>query len=285
MLQAMLHQTLKQTPKQDLKQKSTPLTKYILLTEKHILTHVWRRKRLHPPSPRKERVLQAIGNLAKSIVPTPESRATPTPRQTQNSSNSANISSAQTAASPSKNAGTALFKGGSARTPAAVLRSAIALDSPSATDAALEAYLPPSVRSWIRATEIRQEWEKLPKFRQYSPEPQYPPALPQDQQAQALKAVQATLSTVNGNECRKLLAEMKYLTRQKAESTEDIAAQIEIYARRLEAYPADVVRYVIKTQTDSSPWWPAWSELKARLDPLVAARKRKLTALTAKGAA
>lgn len=73
---------------------------------------------------------------------------------------------------------------------------------------------------------------------------------------------------------------MKYLTRQRAEATEDIAAQIEIYARRMEAYPADIVRYVIKTQTDSSPWWPAWSELKDRLDVFVTARRRKLVALT-----
>lgn len=258
---------------------------HILLTEKQKLTLLCRRKRLNPRSPRKELVLQTIGSLAKAIAPMPESKATRTPKQTPSSLNSENILSAQTADSPSKNVGIAPFNVGSAKTPAAVLRSAIALDSPSATDAALEAYLPPSVRSWIRATALRQEWEKLPKLRQYSPEPQYPQALPAEQQAQALKAVEATLSTVNGNECRKLLAEMKYLTRQKAEATEDIAAQIEIYARRLETYPPDVVRYVIKSQTDSSPWWPAWSELKARLDPLVEARKRKFNALTAKGAA
>ena len=107
-----------------------------------------------------------------------------------------------------------------------------------------------------------------------------PEPLPQDEHQKALAAVKATLSTVNGAECRKLLAEMKYLTRQRAESTEDIAAQIEIYARRLEAFPADIVRYVIRTQTDESPWWPAWSELKARLDPLMVARRRKLAALT-----
>jgi hypothetical protein len=73
---------------------------------------------------------------------------------------------------------------------------------------------------------------------------------------------------------------MKYLTRQRAESTEDIAAQIEIYARKMEAYPADIVRYVIKTQTDNSPWWPAWNELKDRLDLFLSARRRKLVALT-----
>jgi len=225
--------------------------------------------------------LQTIGNLAKRIAPTPEQSGSQTQKSTQPA-----LSSRGTGEAPmrqevdSKPTGTRHGALTSTATLRQSLVAAIAQDSPSATDAALEAYLPPSVRSWIRATEIRQEWEKLPKLRQYSPEPQHPQALPAEQKTQAQRAVEATLSTVNGNECRKLLAEMKYLTRQKAEATEDIAAQIEIYARRLEAFPPDIVRYVIRTQTDESPWWPAWSELKARLDPLMVARKRKLAALT-----
>lgn len=225
--------------------------------------------------------MQTIGNLAKRIAPTPEQSGSQTQRSTPQGLSSRGTGEAPT---PQEVGSRPTGTPHGALTSTATLRqslvAAIAQDSPSATDAALEAYLPPSVRSWIRATAVRQEWEKLPKLRQYSPEPQHPPALPAEQKTQAQRAVEATLSTVNGNECRKLLAEMKYLTRQKAEATEDIAAQIEIYARRLEAFPPDIVRYVIRTQTDESPWWPAWSELKARLDPLMVARKRKLAALT-----
>lgn len=246
------------------------------LTMRQKLKLLWR-KRLNP---RKELVLQTIGSLVKQIEPMAANLDTQTQSSTRNAASSEPILQGQTPQSRSKNVGLVPFNDGSAKTPAAVLRSAIAQDSPAETNAALEAYLPRSVRSWIDRTETRETWEKLSKSRQYSPEPTRPEPLPQDEHQKALAAVKATLSTVNGAECRKLLAEMKYLTRQRAESTEDIAAQIEIYARKMEAYPADIVRYVIKTQTDNSPWWPAWNELKDRLDLFLSARRRKLVALT-----
>jgi len=45
-------------------------------------------------------------------------------------------------------------------------------------------------------------------------------------------------------------------------------------------YPADVVRHVLKTQADQSPWWPTWYELRNRLEQYTYRRRMMLKALT-----
>lgn len=47
------------------------------------------------------------------------------------------------------------------------------------------------------------------------------------------------------------------------------------YEEELRNYPADVVRHVLNTQKNINAFWPAWSELKERLD-LYSWRRRKL---------
>ncbi len=47
------------------------------------------------------------------------------------------------------------------------------------------------------------------------------------------------------------------------------------YEEELRNYPADVVRHVLNTQKNINAFWPAWSELKERLD-LYSWKRRKL---------
>src|SRR5690606_24011321 len=38
------------------------------------------------------------------------------------------------------------------------------------------------------------------------------------------------------------------------------------YVAKLRQYPADVVMFVLNRWADQSQWWPAWKELKEKLD-------------------
>jgi hypothetical protein len=69
------------------------------------------------------------------------------------------------------------------------------------------------------------------------------------------------------------LAELKFTTRQRAEDENDIKAQIEIYARKLEEYPFDVVLNVLTQYPNESQWFPSWFELRERLEGKM--RKRR----------
>lgn len=62
------------------------------------------------------------------------------------------------------------------------------------------------------------------------------------------------------------LASLRVLTKAGQASDEDIRLQIQVYARRLAEYPGDVALHVLRTQPDMEKWWPAWAELKDRLD-------------------
>lgn len=69
------------------------------------------------------------------------------------------------------------------------------------------------------------------------------------------------------------MAELKFTTRQKAEDENDIKAQIEIYACKLEEYPFDVVLNVLTQYPNESQWFPSWFELRERLEGKM--RKRR----------
>lgn len=101
------------------------------------------------------------------------------------------------------------------------------------------------------------------------------PALSQDLQAKALAIAEKSLTPMTQSECFGLLGELRLLVPPVNMSEETMEAQLGLYARKLAEYPADVVRRVLATQPNISRWWPAWSELKERLD-LFSARRRKL---------
>ena len=61
-----------------------------------------------------------------------------------------------------------------------------------------------------------------------------------------------------------------------------MAAQLQLYARKLSAYPADIVRKVLSTQDTISKWWPAWADLQDRLE--VYMKERRVLANNGDGA-
>ena len=63
-----------------------------------------------------------------------------------------------------------------------------------------------------------------------------------------------------------LLVRLQRQTKSRAENGMDVEATIEIYAENCLGYPADVVRHVLKTHANMGVFWPAWSEIKERLD-------------------
>lgn len=105
------------------------------------------------------------------------------------------------------------------------------------------------------------------------------PSLTPQTHAQAISTAEKSLMPASASECIGLLGELKLLTVPRTEATENLEAQLMLYAKKLQDYPADVVRRVLTTQPNISKWWPAWSELKERLDLLSFRRRRLLEAL------
>ena len=72
---------------------------------------------------------------------------------------------------------------------------------------------------------------------------------------------------------------MRFLTKARAEHQDDLKFMLAIYADKLSEYPADVVMHVLKTQPSQSMWWPAWDELRDRLELYAKKRMKRYAAL------
>jgi hypothetical protein len=84
----------------------------------------------------------------------------------------------------------------------------------------------------------------------------------------ARAAMEIALMPMPPRECIELLTELKATTVQRAEQAHDIRGQMAIYAKKLSAYPADIVRKVLTTQAERSRWWPTWFELLERINDI-----------------
>lgn len=222
--------------------------------------------------------MQPIGNLAKKIASTAENSGTETMKSTQKPQNSALISTAPTLQNPSKNPGTMLGGDGLEKTKTVALQSALQADDPSATDRALEASLPPSVKTsvleiWTDKGNAQTGWDgELTGIQLTKP-------MPISDLKLAAETVRKSMARMHPSEIQKGLARLRVLTKVRAETTDDIRLSLAIYADEMANYPADVIRYVIKTQPKIIPWWPAWSELSERLDLYTRKRQRLLDAI------
>ena len=87
------------------------------------------------------------------------------------------------------------------------------------------------------------------------------------------------MRTASLNEIVALLTRLKLETKSRAEDGGDMQGQLESYARRIAEYPEDVVRHVLETQSAIEKFWPAWAELKERLDLKSGYRRKLLHAL------
>lgn len=75
------------------------------------------------------------------------------------------------------------------------------------------------------------------------------------------------------------LGALKMQVRRPREGAEDLEMQARVYARQLSGYPADIALYVLRTQADMDPWWPAWADLSERLAMLSRPRAAQRRAL------
>jgi hypothetical protein len=87
------------------------------------------------------------------------------------------------------------------------------------------------------------------------------------------------MQPMSQNEIVALLTQMKLETKSRAEDGGDVQGQFVAYARRIAEYPADVVREVLGTQSGRGIFWPAWAELKERLDAKSSYRRKLLHAI------
>ena len=149
---------------------------------------------------------------------------------------------------------------------------ALTRDDPSRTLELVRALFPPEIRSSLKP--VFREREGIERYEMTGPAG--PTAI-----AQAKEILARSLTPMSGNECLDLLTELKAMTRPTPGTTDDVEAQLTAYLKRLMQYPADVVRKVLTTQADQSPWWPAWSELKERLEVHTYRRRMMLSALPA----
>jgi len=86
------------------------------------------------------------------------------------------------------------------------------------------------------------------------------------QRHRALAQVEEYLAPAHPDEVEALLGALKLTTKAKDMHDDDVMAQIGIYADKLCTFPAAAVRHVLETQADHSMWWPAWAELRERLE-------------------
>lgn len=98
--------------------------------------------------------------------------------------------------------------------------------------------------------------------------------------ALVVERAQATASQGIIEEC---LGQLSVMVIRKQEDEFTQALQLEIYTRKLEVYPADVVRYALLEQCWN--YWSTWEEFHKICEQLAAPRRKMLAALRAKSVA
>ena len=87
-----------------------------------------------------------------------------------------------------------------------------------------------------------------------------------DDLKKAVQLIEQYSQPLEARELSALLTELHLLTKQRKENQVSLDLAFELYGRRLEKYPADIVREVLSKWWDQSKWWPSWQELKVEID-------------------
>ena len=89
-----------------------------------------------------------------------------------------------------------------------------------------------------------------------------------------LDLVNRAMMPASSREISVLLSELRAQCRTRGgESTGDIVFQISVYARKLEDWPADVVRMVLRCWPEDRDFWPTWHELRDAMEPYTERRR------------
>ena len=121
------------------------------------------------------------------------------------------------------------------------------------TDKAIQASLPSSVIS--KVTERVDKEYNLQGYRIGG--------LTKDEIDVAIQVINKYCEPLPPRDLDELLGVLYVKTKQAKQDQSDLKAAIQIYARGLSEYPADIVREVLTKWGDNNIWWPSWSELKA----------------------
>lgn len=97
--------------------------------------------------------------------------------------------------------------------------------------------------------------------------------------ADAVAAIRRLEVSAEAREVEGWLAELSVIVARRADDEFSEALRLEAYASRLRRYPADVAREAVLGR--SWKFWPAWSEVEAVCDQLVAPRRAMIRALEA----
>lgn len=153
------------------------------------------------------------------------------------------------------------------------------LKGPAAHTKKMEGLLPLSVQ-----TSLKSKYRTDPEARDTEAMVLVVP-VPESDLSEARDLLLRSLKPATNDECQMALAELKALTRTKKEDVDDIRVVLKAYARKLQDYPRDVTLHVLSTQSNISAWWPAWADLRERLEIYTSKRRRILAALRAGNAA
>jgi hypothetical protein len=212
--------------------------------------------------------LQTIGSLAKQITPLQSGKDSAPTKLPQTLQNGGNTGQGQSLETHSKPIGRGLTASTLSNLPPVSLPAALAKDNPKQTLECVKASLPPQIRSSLKPV-----FDKLQAITHYDLTGTHGPR----EITQARNILAQSLTPITGTEALGLLKELKATTRPTPGTTDDLEAVLVAYLKRLKDYPADVIRHVLTTH--DSPWWPAWHELKERLEMHTYRRRMMLEAL------
>jgi len=220
---------------------------------------------------REDRGFQSIGSPMPKIVPLRSSWGS---TNTKSSESSEIIGSPRQERAPGKSIGMprgaigAVGRQATAGAPA----------SPEEADRELEASLPASVS---RALSERRRDVSTPQYGYETAFDRFEitGCPPLDDVLSAISMVEQTLAPCGPILTERELLRLKFKTKARGLSDEEVAFQVQIYTQDLAEYPEDIVVSVLREHSDRDPWWPAWAELKPSLDERVKRRASLLEAL------
>lgn len=100
--------------------------------------------------------------------------------------------------------------------------------------------------------------------------------------ATALDLAEQSLRPSGGADCLMATARLRAVARQRPVITSDERLALAVYGEKLAKYPADAVAMACEKWLETSPWWPAISELLRLCEWALQPRRELSLALTRK---
>jgi hypothetical protein len=95
----------------------------------------------------------------------------------------------------------------------------------------------------------------------------------------AIRILEASLRPAGSETVEKALTEMALLTKASNDDEPTQQMRAALYLDRLSEYPTDAVIHVCRSWADTNVFWPAWAELREKLESRVSGRRMMLKAI------